>query len=477
MADIFETPKDPAKANASLEEANVPLKISEKLPYMYATIGACGIWGMMSGMLTFYWTDVILIPAGAVSIFMLVSKLWDAVNDPIIGYLSDRTQTKYGRYRPWMLAFIPSAITGWLAFTQFPGMSQGANQILSVVMYLLYVLFFTMCEVPGNGLVAVATTDPKSRASIYSYRMGGSNVAGILLSATTLPMIYALGAGSNGSPDLGRGFFWVALIFAVIAFTFGFYAFFSVRERVKIPVSKHKMAYSFAALKGNGPFWVYFVAFIIYGWTMSTGSVRMYYWTYLAENQLGTALNQSLWGIGMAVGAIAYNFIAKAVKHKGKPVVWAFIGSGVANAILALFFLTPESSGAAIFGYHAMTLIQGCINGLSITAMYGVMPDITEYTQWKYKIRISGFLTSILNCSFKFGFAFGMSAFAAMIGAFGYVPNVAQTEIVKQVINVNLHWIPCVCLIIAGLVMTRYKIDNETYYKMLHEIAERDDVV
>jgi Na+/melibiose symporter-like transporter len=322
-------------------------------------------------------------------------------------------------------------------------------------------------------LVAAATTNPKSRGSIISYRMSGSTVTSIILGATTLPLIFYFGGTSDHMTS--KGVFWVAFLSFLIAFPFGFMAFFQVRERVAIPVSKHKLSYSWRALKGNWPFWIFFVAFLIYGWSMASGTVRMYYWQYLAHNFIGMVPNQTLWGIGMAIGAVSYNFIVKGLNNKGKAPAIALASSGVANGILALFMLSAESSSTTILAYHVMTLIQSIANGVAITSMYGVMPDITEYTQWKYRIRISGFITSILNCSFKFGFAFGMAAFTAMLSLTGYVPNAENTDLVKQIINLNMHWLPCAVLIIAGLVMLRYKISNDEYYKMLHEIAERND--
>jgi Na+/melibiose symporter-like transporter len=235
------------------------------------------------------------------------------------------------------------------------------------------------------------------------------------------------------------------------------------------------MRYSFAAMKGNKPFWIFFIAFLIYGWSMASGSTRMYYWQYLADNFGGFAPNMTMWGIGMAVGTISYGFIIKKAKNKGRVPAIAFIVSGILHGILALFMLSPGSSQTTILAYQALTIIQGAVNGLSVTSMYGVLPDITEYTQWKFNIRISGFITSLLNCSYKFGFAFGMAAFQLMLGMSGYVPNAPQTDLVKNIINLNMHWLNLVVLVVAGLIMLKYKISNDEYYKMLHEIAERSD--
>jgi sugar (glycoside-pentoside-hexuronide) transporter len=460
-------------ANESLNEADYELKPKEKMPYLYGLLGTAFIWSMTGGMLSMYWTDVLIMSPAVVALFLLVSKLWDAFNDPIIGYMADRTQTKWGRYKPWLFSFIPASITGWLCFTKLPGLSDAANGIFSMIMYLLYVLFYTMYEVPANGLIAAATTNPTSRGSIYAYRMSGSMVTGVVLSAITLPLIFLI--GHDNTRMSASGCFWVALIYCIVAFPFCYIYFTGVRERVKIPVSKHKISYSFSTMKGNKPFWIFFIAFLIYGWSMASGSTRMYYWQYLAGDFGSFAPSMTMWSVGMAIGTMSYGIIVKKAKNKGRVAAFAFIGSGILHGILALFMLSPESSQTTIMAYHALTIIQGAINGLSVTAMYGVLPDITEYTQWKFNIRISGFITSLLNCSFKFGYAFGMAAFQFMLSMTGYVANSDQSPLVKTIINLNMHWLNLAVLLIAGLVMLLYKITNDEYYKMLHEIAKRDD--
>ncbi|MDR2355820.1 MAG: glycoside-pentoside-hexuronide (GPH):cation symporter [Clostridiales Family XIII bacterium] len=481
MATKQQTPPSQAtieNANVSVEEANVMLTFSQRLPYFGGALGQCLIWTVIMSFLTFFWTDVVFIAPGVVSAFLLITKLWDAVNDPIIGYLSDRTQTRFGRYRPWTLSFIPIAVLGFLTFTVIPGLSPQAQAFFSLTMYFLYVLAYTASEVPGNGLVAATTTNFRSRGQVVTFRMCGSYAASVVVGSTFLPMALQLGGMTtlpDGTPvpDLAKGFFFATLILTVIALPLGLYFFLGVKERVKIPVSKHKIRASFSALKGNFPFWLYFAAFFVYGITSGTTSARMYYWTYIYGDQNLMSVNITSWIGGMAIGSIIYFFVVKKVQNKGTPAVIFFILTGICNFALFFFVMRPDVSSGALFAFHALTFITGTLQGIAVSAMYGVLPDITEYTQWKYNFRISGFLTSVLNCSYKWSLAIGSALFIAVIGALGYIPNELQSETVQTSINVFLHLIPAFCHAAAGILMTKYKIDIKRLEEMRAEIAAR----
>ena len=177
-----------AGKNASVAEASVKLTFAQKLPFASGALGCSFIFTAIMSFLTFFWTDIALIPATVASGFLMITKLWDAINDPIIGYLSDRTQTRFGRYRPWVLSCIPTAVLGVLTFTIIPGLGQRGQMWFSLIAYFLFVLSNTCGEVPGNGLLAAVTTDPDSRISTVAFRQCGSFIGSIVVGAMLLPM-------------------------------------------------------------------------------------------------------------------------------------------------------------------------------------------------------------------------------------------------------------------------------------------------
>ncbi|MDR2486601.1 MAG: MFS transporter, partial [Clostridiales Family XIII bacterium] len=150
-AETTPPPLTGASGNASVEEANVRLNFLQRLPFFMGTFGGSFVIITILSMLSFYWTDVMHIDPAMVSAFLLITKLWDAVNDPIIGYIADRTQTKAGRYRPWLLMCIPTSVFGLLTFVRLPGVSDSGAAWFSMIMYFVYVLSATCVEVPDRG--------------------------------------------------------------------------------------------------------------------------------------------------------------------------------------------------------------------------------------------------------------------------------------------------------------------------------------
>ncbi|MDR2355360.1 MAG: MFS transporter [Clostridiales Family XIII bacterium] len=463
--------------NASLGEANVDLTLTQKLPYLAGTFGGF-TFPLVMAFLTIFWTDVARIPAGAVAAFLLVTKLWDAVNDPIIGYMADRTQTRFGRYRPWILMFLPTTVLTVLTFTVIPGASPTQQAVFSLGTYFVLVIANTCVEVPSQGVIASATTNPRARGSIQSFRMAGSYAANILTGAVFMPMVLFIamdGQMPDAPPDMAKGFFYSILFFAVLGVPFGFWFFLGSRERVKIPVSSHTLRDSFSVLKGNKPFWLFFWAFFVYGITSGTTTSRAHYWQYLRGDAGGMAVNITAWMIGMVIGAVAFGFFVKKAQNKAHLATIGYIVGFVFTLLLTFFWLTPESSDFKVNLYHFVTALNGIGVGFGTPAMYAIMPDVTEYTQWKYKLRVTGFVVSILNCAYKFSLAFGAAAFTAVLAIQQYVPNVPQPDSIKWTMNIFANVIPAICYLIPGLMMLKWKLDVKGFRAIVDELAARSD--
>jgi Na+/melibiose symporter-like transporter len=470
------------KNNASLEDANVRLNFVQKLPYFMNTFGVT-TWPIFMAFLSMFWTDVALIGPGVAALWLLISKLWDAVNDPIIGFLADRTQTKMGRYRPWIFSFIPASVLSVCVFTVLPGQAGTTGQAaFSLISYFLFVFVATMGEVTGMGLIAATTTDPTSRASIASFRMSGAYGANIVSGAIFMPMVMYFAMKEMVEvpevgmvPNMAKGYFLSILIMTAIGIPFSIYYLLGTKERVTIPASKHSFKDNLFVLKGNKPFWIFFWAFLLYGVTSGLTTGRAYYWQYLVGSPTGIAVNITFWMCGMAAGAIIAGIVNQKVRNKATTAVIFYIFGGIICLVLWFMKLTPESSEGAVLAFNVVSIIQGVGVGAGTAAMYAIMPDITEYTQWKYGIRISGFVSSILNMSYQVSLAIGTASFTFMLSVLGYEPNVAQPENIQIGINLWCYFLPALFYVAPGLVMLKYKLDKKTFSDILAETAKRKD--
>lgn len=190
-------------------------------------------WMLVSSFLAFFMTDVALIPAAAVSILFLVCRIWDAINDPMIGSMADRTKSKMGRYRPWMLGgaigLLPLVT---LLFWAHPDWSVGARTAYGCILYFITVVAATAWNIPFSALNGVISPYPQERASFASYRICVSSLACALATAIFIPLMMKFG-GAEG--DVVHGYHWAAIIVCAIAVPFVFTAVLGTKELVKAP--------------------------------------------------------------------------------------------------------------------------------------------------------------------------------------------------------------------------------------------------
>ena len=212
---------------------------------------ACNMsWSLISAYLMFFYTDVALLNGTVVAAIMFISKFWDALNDPVVGSLADHTNTKWGRYRPWvMFSFIPMLVFNVLTFTTNRDWSETARTWWGLGMYFILVLLYTMVNVTYSAMPATLTRDTETRSALSSYRMTGAFLAMTILSFATMRVVEATGGGA-------KGFQTAAIIFSVLAAPFFIITVASTKEVVFIDPNKGEKSNfitQFRALKGNWP--------------------------------------------------------------------------------------------------------------------------------------------------------------------------------------------------------------------------------
>ncbi len=443
------------------------LNVPRKIGYGCGDFACNMSWSLVSSYLVFFYTDIALINATVVGVIIFISKFWDAINDPIIGGLSDRTNTKWGRYRPWVAgAFIPMLIFNVLTFTTNLNWSETMRTVWGLGMYFVLVLLYTMVNVTYSAMPAMMTRDTDTRSALSSYRMTGAFLAMTVLSFATLRIVNATGGGPKGYQT-------AAIIFSLLAAPFFVITVLSTKEVVQVDDSKStKVSFrtQFATLKGNWP--VIQIAIAYLGWGIIQGgmTLKLYYCTYNAGNSLlysNTSTLQS--AVGM-LGAFSVGFLVKKVKNKGTLGGIAF--SILAAAHIIQFFLPITTSAGQII-YTVLAAVIGFGMGMMLGNVFGMMPDTAEYTYHKTGVYCAGFLSTFINFMLKVGQAVSIAGASVVLDLVGYVPNATQTSTVLFTMNFGANMFVGICCVICAISMFAYKLDKQTYENILADLRER----
>lgn len=447
---------------------NTKLSKFEKIGYASGDFANNFSWALVSAYLMYFWTDVALIPATLCGTFMLVSKLWDAVNDPFIGALSDRTKTRWGRYRPWILfACVPMLVLNVMCFTVFPSESVNIRAFYALACYFLLVFAYTCVNIPYSAMPATLTRDGDARSSLSSYRMTGAFIATLILSQLVLRVVQWAG-GENEA----KGFFWAAIIFSCIALPLYFFCFKTTKEVVDVPIEKVNYRDVFKVLKGNTPVAILVISFICWGfYEAAGGAVRMYYFKYYVGDDNLFMMNSGLMFLGRIVGTFSLSYLVLKVKNKRTLPMIGFIVCGV---LMIIMNYLPVQTTVGLNLYHAFTFLTGIGGGLGLASLFGMVPDTTEYTQYKYHQHAAGFVSAFINFAFKLGMAICTAVIGWVLGALGYMANQVQSIEVMTAINVCMNLVCGIALLGAGIILYFYSIDKKTYAYMVEELSKNE---
>lgn len=428
---------------------NIPLKIG----YACGDFACNMSWTLVSGYLVFFMTDIALIPAGLVSIVTLVSKAWDAINDPIVGNLADHTKSRWGRYRPWIIfSFIPMLIINVLTFTTFPNWSTTARSVWAFATYFILVLLYTMVNVTYSAMPAVMTRDSETRTSLSSYRMTGAFLAMALLSFMTLRVVNYFGGGAYGFQK-------AAIIFSLIACPFFIIVILTSKEIVNVKPEESKFGEAFRACLKNKPMWHIAIGYLGWGIVFGSMTVKVYYCTYNVGNQLLYADATTVQFLVGMLGTFSCTFLVKIFKNKGA--IAGLSSIIIAAASFVSFFAPFNAVGGTV--YMAMSVFQGLGQGLFLASIYGMQPDCAEYTQYTEGLYLPGFISTIINFALKFGQAIAISAATGALGILGYVAGKQQTSEVLSGINFMSHGLVGIIMIVVAVAMFTYPLSKEKH--------------
>lgn len=424
---------------------------------------ACNLaFQVISIYLMFFYTDVYGISAAAVGTLFLVARIVDAFDGPIIGILIDRTNTRWGKSRPFFLWFaVPFGLFCVLTFTT-PDFSDTGKIVWAYVTYILVSILYSLVNLPITSILPSLTNNPQERTVLGTVRMVGGTLGQIIVTVFTLPIVAALGQGNQQ-----RGFFLTILMFAIIAVMLLLNTFFHTKERVENVQKVVHLKDSIKAMKHNWPWIIMILMNFIYWLAMTMkNQTTVYFFKYnLNREDLIPLIMALAFGSLLTLlftPSVAARFGKRNTMEMG--LVLAIIGQ-----IVMGFGAHSLSIPVIIAGVIVNALGIGFISGL-ISVM---LADTVDYGEWKNGVRAQGLLTSASSFSAKFGMGIGGAITAGILAAGGYQANQTQTAQALSAIEFNFVWIPIIGFAIAGIALLFYRADRmEKMY--LVELEERN---
>ncbi|MCI0513963.1 MFS transporter [candidate division KSB1 bacterium] len=439
------------------------LTIREKLGFSAGEYAGSVVWQALMYFLPIFYTDTFGLTAATVSTMFLVVRLFDAANDPIMGMIADRTQTRWGKFRPYLLWFcVPYGLGTVLMFTT-PDFGATGKIIYAYATYTLMMMIYTAMMIPYNTLIGVISPDSRERTSVASYKFVFAYAAGASIQALVLPLVEKLGAG-----DQARGYTLTMAIFSMLCIMVIIIAFLSVKERVKPdPAQKSSLKQDLTDLTHNKPWLILAavcVATLVY--VAIRSSVIMYYFKYYIRDEKAAGPFMVAGTLAVMIGVLPTKWLSKKVGKKN-----LYIGSMiiVTLASAGFFMAGPDD----LIWLYAMQIIFSLASGPSMPLLWSMLADAADYSEWKNHRRATGLVYSAATFSQKMGFSIGGALSMLVLSMFGYVAGVRQTAAALFGIRLSLSLIPAAIAVLAIIALLFYHLDDHQVAEIGKELAKR----
>lgn len=438
----------------------------EKICYGLADMGFNFYWGNIAAFLMIFYTDVFGISGLAAGSMLATIKIVNAFTDPMIGAAADRTRTRFGKFRPYLIWMaLPLAASGVLVYTT-PDLSGGGKLLYAYGTYFFMMLCYTGINIPYNALSGVMSSDAQERSNINGLRFFFAFAGYMLVTAATPSLVKWLG---NGDDRVG----WqLTMVFWGVAATILFIvAFLNTRERITPPPSQQtKVGQDVRDLTQNGPWLVlFFLALIIMITITLRNSTAAYYFKYYVgrPNLLGAYLSA-----GMAAAAAGASLTPVLTRFFEKRVLLMVLMS--ATAILsAAFFFIPKDQIAWIF---ALQIAIGLVLGPKSPLAWAMYADTADFNEWRTGRRATAMTFAAATFSQKLGTALAAMVMGSIFAWLGYKANVVQTSSSQMGILMLISFVPALFAFCAVAIMFFYKLDNSKMKQIQIDLAARKSV-
>ncbi|MGX6978040.1 MFS transporter [Vagococcus elongatus] len=442
-------------------------KIFDIFKYSFGGLGSNLAFFLMMGYLTFFYTDIFGISSITVANIMLITRIFDAITDPLMGLLADRTKTKMGKYRPWIIAGAP--LIGLLIFLLFstPNLSPTAKVVYAYITYIAYSTFSDFVNIPYHSLTPVLSEDPEQRTLIVTAKQGMGLVAQIIVMIFALPLVNVFGGGQQGWSIFGA--------FIGLLTTLSFWICASGAKNYDLPVDKNeekededvKLKDQLFLITKNKPMITLMLAFgssILS--TAITNAVNIYFFVYVLNRK---DLVPQVATITMAATLFSLLLLPRLSRTLGKKKTY-IISCAACLIPFAILWFKPTMPIPLMFVFLAFI---GFFQQISGNLGWAILPECVDYAEWKFGVRGNSTLTSAITFINKIFMALGGFIASLLLGVFGFIANQGQTTEVLNLIVFMRFGIPIFTFLISILSMSQFPLDEKKMREIRRDLTNR----
>jgi GPH family glycoside/pentoside/hexuronide:cation symporter len=437
-----------------MKSSNQKLSILEKIGYGSGDAAVNVVISSMFLIITFFYTDVYGLKPTDMAILFLLVRFIDALADPIMGLITDKVTTKWGRYRPYFLFLsVPFGISVFLTFTT-PDFDYTGKLIYAYVTYIFVNLMFTSVTIPYISLIGVLTSDSKERLAANGYRLFFAKVAAFLVSIVV--PILAVKLGSN---DLARGYQLAMGVMAILGTLLFLFCFYTTKERIEHEVDKKPVIEQLKLLFSNGQ-WTLLFGVCFFGTVgyVIRGSVAIFYAKYFLGGD--ASVQSTFMATGVTAAILAMPVSTYITKHYCKVKLFKYTQLAVGLISVVMYFAVKPGD---MFLAYVLYFILSFVVDLHAPVFWSAIAEAVDYGHAETGKRVSGLSFGGISFAQKAGMGVAGALVGYLLAFFSYKPDGVQGETTLVGLALMLTIIPGVFHVIMGLLMFRYKITDEYY--------------
>ena len=436
------------------------LSVLEKLGFSAGEYSSSIVWQALMFFLPAFYSDTFGLELTDIATMFLIVRFFDAFNDPIMGIIADRTNTRWGKFRPYLLWFaVPYGVIAMLMFNT-PDFDYSGKLAYAYVTYSLMMIIYTVIMIPYNSWVGVISPNSAERTSVSSYKFVFAYLAGLSVQSLILPMVDHFGKVTNELGEIIQndaiGYRYTMIILGTVSIFFFLVTFFTAKERVQ-PEAKveSNIKQDFKDLTKNRDWIMVFLTsmlLLIYI-IIRSGDIMYYFEYYLGQKELATQF-MVVGTVATLLGVLPTKWLSAKFGKKNVFIVALII---IALSQIVFFIAGPED----IILIFAAQIIFSFASGPTMPLMWAMLADTADYSEWKTHRRATGLIFSATNMSIKSGVAIGGAAIMWILAAYGYEANVAQTDEAIFGIKMLMSLIPAALAVVSMIPLFFYKLDDE----------------